>query len=424
MTGWFHRGILRLALLLVAAVAAALVRGQDDAPPKPDVDRVVRLLEILLAGDSPNVEPARQSLAVLAEKIRTRELAGERLDALRPRLEKLLDRLLDPERESPLRFDAALVTAAWEDPGGIEVVRAVFESPDEPQPRRLRAVEALVAVNDRSMLDATAALLADAGTNSPAFRAALLAALSRLDEPRVADVVLASYADLDADLQPKAIELLTQRGGWAKALLRSIREKEISADAVNVNQIRQLLASKDEEIIEAVKTIWGNVRTQRDPAREQVIDQMRGLLRTTAGDARHGVAVFNKVCAQCHTLHGAGAEVGPDLTANGRGSFEQLLSNVFDPSLVIGPAYQAVTLVTVEGRVLTGLPVENSDLRIVLKLQGGVLETIPRDEIDQLQVSELSMMPEGLEKQLAPQEIADLFAYLALDEPPAAAADP
>jgi putative heme-binding domain-containing protein len=110
--------------------------------------------------------------------------------------------------------------------------------------------------------------------------------------------------------------------------------------------------------------------------------------------------------------------VGPDITLNGRSSFEQLLSNVFDPSLVIGAAYQAQTVVTADGRVLVGLLVENNEQRVVLKVQGGKLETIARDNIEQTELSKLSMMPEGVEKQLTPQELADLFAYLALDRPP------
>jgi len=85
---------------------------------------------------------------------------------------------------------------------------------------------------------------------------------------------------------------------------------------------------------------------------------------------------------------------------------------------VIGAAYQATTVTTKKGQVLTGLLVEDSAERVVLKMQGGKLETIPRRRIEDVEVSKLSMMPEDLEKQLKPQEIADLFAYLMLDRPP------
>ncbi len=91
---------------------------------------------------------------------------------------------------------------------------------------------------------------------------------------------------------------------------------------------------------------------------------------------------------------------------------------MFDPSLVIGPGYQATTLATTEGRVLTGLLVEDGAERVVLKLQGGKVETIPRAQIDEMMTSPVSLMPEEIEKQLAPQEIADLCAFLCLDKPP------
>jgi putative heme-binding domain-containing protein len=128
--------------------------------------------------------------------------------------------------------------------------------------------------------------------------------------------------------------------------------------------------------------------------------------------------VFRKVCAQCHTIYGEGASVGPDLTATGRGSFDQIVTSVFDPSLVIGPGYQSVTVITKGGRSLTGLIAEDNPQRIVLKLPGGGQETIPRGEVEFLSVSKLSLMPEGIENLMDRRDLTDLFAFLALDRPP------
>jgi putative heme-binding domain-containing protein len=110
--------------------------------------------------------------------------------------------------------------------------------------------------------------------------------------------------------------------------------------------------------------------------------------------------------------------VGPDLTSNGRGSFEQLLASVFDPSLVIGAACQTTTVVTEDGRNLTGLVTEDNDRRIVLALPGGAREIVPRNDVKYTRTSKLSMMPEGIETILERKELADLFAFLCLDRPP------
>src|SRR5678815_5737933 len=128
--------------------------------------------------------------------------------------------------------------------------------------------------------------------------------------------------------------------------------------------------------------------------------------------------VGSEMCIRDSKMYGEGQEVGPDITLNGRASFDQLLSNVFDPSLVIGASYQARLVKLTDGRVLTGLLAEDSPQRVVLKVQGGKQEIIPREDIEMMKISELSLMPQDVEKTLKPEEIADLFAYITLDKPP------
>src|SRR5437868_11515554 len=121
---------------------------------------------------------------------------------------------------------------------------------------------------------------------------------------------------------------------------------------------------------------------------------MRAFIRKPPGDPLADVQVFKNVCGQCHKIHGEGQDVGPNITANGRSDFDQLVSNVFDPSLVITAAYQATTVVTSKGQTIAGLLVEDNPQRVVLKQQGGKLETIPRGEVEEVQVSKVSLMPE------------------------------
>lgn len=357
-------------------------------------------------------------LATIAAKIETRELTAEQTGALRDDLQPHLAPYLATDSESPLHVPAALLAASWGDAAGLEAARTLVADDAQPAEVRLRGVAALRTADDPALLAAVASLLKEPDGASDKLRRQTLQALGPWNEPRVADVVLDAYHHLAAELQPVAIELLTGRAAWSKRLLAAIAEERIAAASLNVNQVRKLLASGDDELRDLVRATWGTLRTERDPTRERVLDEMRELIRSNLGDAHAGMKVFDKVCAQCHTIYGKGQEVGPDITLNGRGSFEQLLSNVFDPSLVIGAAYQARTVVTRDGRVMMGLVTEESPERVVLKVQGGKLETIARDDIDEMEVSRLSMMPEGLEQQLTPQEIADLFAFLSLDRPP------
>jgi putative heme-binding domain-containing protein len=317
-----------------------------------------------------------------------------------------------------LYFPAALLATTWKDEQALTSVRGLLSAADQPTERRIQAMAALVAVSDASLEAAVLPLLTDTKTIPVELRRAALGQLAHLDAPWVGGLILSSYRELEPELQPAAIEVLTERTVWAEQLLDAIGRKEIPSEALNVNQVRQLMLGGDAALAAKVQAQWGSIRSERDPKREEVIAQMRTFLRRAPGDAKAGQEVFKRVCGQCHKLYGEGQDVGPDITLNGRSSFEQLLSNVFDPSLVIGAAYQTRTVVTADGRVLSGLLAEESDERMVLKTQGGKVETIARSDVEEMKVSHLSLMPEELEKQLKPQELADLFALLTLDKPP------
>lgn len=396
-------------LILPRAVERMLGRKVFDAVP------IVKLIEMLIATDP---SAAQRCLGILATRVQTSEIAGGNLEALKVNLQPVLGPILAGDDKQPLILDAALLATSWKDPAGLLTARKILASDAQPAARRIQALEALVSAKDTGSLDAASVILLDNNSGSIEFRGQVLGALGRLTDASVAAVVLRLYRQLDPELQPRAIELLTQRVDWSKSLLAAIGSKTIPSTALNVNQVKKLLATKDAELVRQVSATWGILRDQRNPQREQVIAEMRRFLRKTDGDPHEGKKVFAKVCGQCHKLYGEGVEVGPDITLNGRSSFEQLLSNVFDPSLVIGASYQAQTIVTTEGRALTGLIAEDNEQRVVLKTQGGKLETIPRNQIEESKKSNLSMMPEDLEKQLKPQELADLFAYITLDKPP------
>ncbi len=413
-----------LRLLKLIAVLATLMAGAgraDDVPagaPAEDaaskVTAVVGLLELVIDADE---QTARQCLGVLTQSIQNRQLSPERLADIRAQLADRLNVILD-DTANPLRQPVALLSASWGDAEGARIAREVFTSKSPPEEQRRAALEALIAGGNTTILPDVEKTLADAGSSSVTFRGDVLAALGRLDRPDVPKIVLAAYPQMESDLRPRAIEILTQRPEWTAALLRAIQAKQIDKDALNLNQLQRIALFKQPDVQELLAATYGAVRSDRGADRQQLVGRMRDFLNGTPGDPVRGEASFKKVCGQCHKLHGEGAEVGPDITLNGRNNWEQLLNNVFDPSAVIGPGYQARQMLTIDGRVLTGLPVEESDQRVVLKIQGGKLETIPRDQIELYQVSELSMMPEDLQKQLMPQEIADLFSFLALDKHP------
>ncbi len=401
-------------------VAALMPRAIDRilGRKKTDPQLFVDLFQMQAEGKSANPTAAKQFLATLASKVQTGEINGDALDKLRTLFEPVVKQHLSGAPDDPLMFDVAVLATSLQLPNGRNILRNALKLPGHPDARRLLALDALLSAKDPMVLDLVPRLLTNTKDGSLQFRGQVLSALGRSDDAQVADIVLAAYPKMEADLQPRAIELLTQRPAWSNQLLAAIGDKKIPPSALNVNQVRKLLALKDAAITKEVTERWGTLREDRNPEREKVVAEMKIFLSETHGDPEKGMVVFKNICGQCHKIHGEGQDVGPDITSNGRATFDQLLSNVFDPSLVIGAGYHAVTVTTKKGRSLTGLLVEDTSQRVVLKVQGGKLETIARGDVDDVSVSKVSLMPEGIEKQLKPQEIADLFAFLVLDKPP------
>jgi putative heme-binding domain-containing protein len=383
---------------------------------KMDVDALRGIFH--LAVYAPRPSAARRCLRILTERIQNRELSGPRLEVVQRAIERALQPVLAGPRDGPLYIDAALLAASWGDASGVEFARVVAADAKASESRRIAAIEALASGDDAWTLKVTETLLSARQKVSTGFRVRLLGVLARLDTPQVAELVLAHYDRLDPDEKPVALQVLTQRVAWSKRLLAAIAAGRLPAHDLNLSQVRKLLAFGDKELIDEVHARWGQIRDTRDPKREQVIARMRSLIRGNHGDAAAGEKVYQRICAQCHKIHGQGNDVGPEITLNGRSSFDQLLSNVFDPNLVIGAGYRAVVVVTNEGRVLTGLLAEDNPQRIVLKIQGGKIETVPRDNIDTVRISNISLMPEQLENQMKPQEIVDLFTFLSYDKHP------
>lgn len=387
--------------------------------PEPDGVQIARLLAQILELNRHDLN--RYALDALTIRLRDSSPDDPKLHRLRSSVAEVLRKELEPGSKARLdRQEVTLLLAYCGDAQGREAALALVKDPKVATDLRLRALDVILySGNIEPIRDlARATLLERTQRPTPDFEARFLASLGRVDDESIGTLVLDAYGKLAPENRPRALELLTQRVPWSKALLGAVESKKVASDALNLNQIRKLGASRDPEVRKRVVAIWGNVRQGRNPQRDLTIDQARRFLVNAKGDAVAGSKVFQKVCAQCHKIFGEGQEVGPEITANGRASFDQLLSNVFDPSLVIGAAYQATTIATTDGRVLVGLLVEDTPQRVVLKLQGGKLETIPKSEVEAKKVSELSLMPEGLENQLTPREMADLFAYITLDRPP------
>lgn len=384
--------------------------------PGLSVEHVTRLVQLLVSQPGQQTQLA-SCLARISDQARSRELTGERLAQLKNDLAESLSSIMKAGPDHPGYYHAANLALAWHDADARKIVPGVFAAAKSATPQRVAALDAMLSAGHPEAIELVTTYLKQPSVNE-AEVGQVIQTLGKSTSDEVGQLLLSRLDQFSMANRPKVIEVLLQRPQWTSQLLSQIEGGQRSKDLLSVNQLQRLASSSTDSIGKQIAAIYGKISTGRDPSRTFVVAQMRRLVTSAEGNPHRGVEVYNKLCGQCHKLHGEGQEVGPEITVNGRGTLEQLLSNVFDPSLVIGKDYQAVTVLTVEGRVLSGLLVEDSPARVVLKMQGGKQETIARDDVDEMKVSDTSLMPEGIEKQLSPQEIVDLFAYLSLTKSP------
>jgi putative heme-binding domain-containing protein len=381
------------------------------AARKPDAAAVATLIRALARED---VERTRDCLVAVSSRLG--ELNADSTAELKTHLGPFLDETVAGGANHPLRLSAHWLAARL---GLVELdaaaVRRQVVSITAAPTERLQALEVLVAFKDAKVLETLEPCWT---TGEVKFLTALLGTLGRLEDPKLADAVLAHYPSLAPEVQPLAIDLLMQREPWARKLLDAVLAKKLPTSVLDANHLRKIIESNDREARWAVEKAFGKVRTGRNPDREKVVADMVAFCHKNPGDPRAGREVFRALCAQCHVIYGEGGTIGPDITTNGRASFDQLVSNILDPSLVIGPAYQVTTVVTKDGRNLTGVISEESDQRLTLKLPGEGVESVPRNNIKYTRISQLSIMPEGLEAILGQSRLADLLAFLSLDKRP------
>src|SRR5262249_21735072 len=238
---------------------------------------------------------------------------------------------------------------------------------------------------------------------------AAVRALSAHEDPRVAEILLAPWGGYSPTLRREVLEALFARSGRLHALLSAIEKKQVNAGQLEPARLARLRTHPDVKLRQrATKLLAGLAVTDR----QKVVQVYRDAL-DLKGDAIRGKAVFKKTCATCHRLENEGTEVGPDLLSALRSKTpEILLVDILDPSREVDPRYLDYLVTTTAGRVFTGMIVAETASSLTLRRAEKTEDVILRNQIDSIQATAKSLMPEGLESQLKRQDLADVIAYL------------
>ncbi len=277
---------------------------------------------------------------------------------------------------------------------------------DGSSPGSLRRAAVSVLGRDRADLNLLADLLVP--RNSHELQAAAVTALARSSELAVAERFLAGWKTHTPPLRNQILDLLLGRPAWRERLLMALEKGEVATNQLDAARRQRLLASKDEATRRRAEKLFASTGSSD---RQRIVKEYASVV-TMLGDVERGKVVFIKHCSACHRLNQLGHEVGPDLAALANKTPLYLLGEILDPNRNLDSRYLQYLATTTHGLSYTGLLASETATSLTLRMQEGKTQQLLRSELEQLESSGKSLMPEGFEKDISKAEMGDLLAFL------------
>ncbi len=240
------------------------------------------------------------------------------------------------------------------------------------------------------------------------IQAAAIQTLAQYRDAGISELLIEKWPRFTPALRTKAVETLLSRSTWSTAFLDAIEQGQIKRGDLDPARVELLKQHPNKVLADRIRKLFVSTTL---PRRKEIVQQYQSAL-TLDSDPVKGKQVFKKVCSACHRLEGVGTAVGADLKAMRDRGKASVLLNILDPNREVKPQYMSYSLVTEAGLVLSGMISNESVNSITIRKPDGTEATTLRINIDELRSSGLSFMPEGLEKQIDKQSMADLIAYL------------
>ena len=310
------------------------------------------------------------------------------------------DKQLDPAVKA--RFDKM-----------VEDAVAIAEDEEKPVADRVAAVRLLGFFDFSAGGEVLSEVLNP--RSSPKIQLAAVEALSRMEHEDVSDALLANWSGFSPAVRTEVIDALLGSTGRIDSLLKAIQNKQVRLNEIARDK-KDLLMNHPNKTIrkQAQKVLGSDVNSDR----AKIVKSYEPALELD-GDAERGLAIYKKNCAGCHKVGDMGHNVGPNMATTKNKSDHDLLIAILDPSREAQSNYNTYTIVTEQGKLFTGIIAAETATSYTIRRAEGKEDIILRNNIDTLLSNGVSLMPNGLEKEISPQQMADLLKFIKTLEAPA-----
>jgi putative membrane-bound dehydrogenase-like protein len=325
-----------------------------------------------------------------------------------------LDRRGKPLAELAKGGDAEMKSAVARLAELVRSSRAIAADTAAATPDRVAAVRLVGRGPDQSPSDLETIAALFSPQTPGELQDAAVAAAARLRDPHVPERLLDGWPSHGPRVRSAVLDTLLGRDPWWVTLLDRIESGRVPTSEIDAVHRQRMLDHKSSVVRDRAAGLFGR---PSDESRQRIIGEYAGVPKLAA-DRERGAAVFKKTCAPCHRIGDAGHEIGPDLGAMANRSPEFFLAAILDPNRAVETRYLSYIAATTDGRILTGMLAAETGNSVTLVAQEGKRETLLRTDIESLQSTGKSLMPDGMERDIPPQAMADLFAFLHSAGPP------
>ncbi|MDA1049325.1 MAG: c-type cytochrome [Planctomycetota bacterium] len=309
------------------------------------------------------------------------------------------------------RTSLAAVLKDTVEPERVEAVEAMFahaaviaQDPSQEPTDRVEAVKLLA--NDEANHAAIVALALSEPVQLVRIQA--INQLSRSADPMPWHELLAKFPGHSPSIRRAVIDAALANADRTTMLLDAIESSEIKPAELEPAQVSRLLKHRSSELRDrAGKLLAAAVPEDR----QKVLADYQVVLKLEA-DSKRGQPIFQKNCATCHRIGDIGVNVAPDISDSRTKQPAQILADVLQPNRAIDNNYISYSVLTVDGQALTGIIAADTATSITLRQPENKSITLLRTDIEEMRSNGVSLMPEGLEKTIPPQDMADLIAFI------------
>jgi putative heme-binding domain-containing protein len=286
--------------------------------------------------------------------------------------------------------------------GGDAAIAQFTQALDNPSVDiRRSSIEALGTLRAKPAVPQLIKLAADSQLSTTAIRA-----LTQMPDMAALDVYLDGLASKNATLRSQCRTAVTS--------LRDGALPRIEAKLASTNGL-------PDETIASLRQIYQfSAAAKKGPlfkVKVRPVPQYQSFALAHPGDARHGQRIFSDAngvnCVRCHAVNGQGGHIGPELTGIGtRQSRAQIIESVLYPSKVILDGYQQVFFTMKDDEDFSGIVRSETTDTVTLVDNLGVTNILEKSKIKNRKISQISLMPEGLQTGLSLEEFSDLIAFV------------